>query len=116
MDIDKENWTSHTPQEADQLGQIGIQLKELVKDNPEFNRVSTADEARLVIRAARRELMLTLLAQETHEHWLDDCGDDLVRTTETWAKLFDLYWSNDGEIDVEKFNAAMEELKEGWGV
>ena len=55
----------------------------------------TEEDAYTVMRAARRMLVVQLLAQEYHQHMMDDCGDYLAAATWGWQAVFADAWNDD---------------------
>jgi hypothetical protein len=54
-------------------------------------RALTYDQAYDILIFVRRNLMMELLSQETHNHMTDDCGDYLSAASDAWHDLFEAY-------------------------
>ena len=88
--------------ESPEASTITTAESELARVFPDPPRLSpddianlTPEQAQLIYRATRRALLFQLLAQETHEHVLDDCGDYLVAALDNFHKLHMQLWGND---------------------
>ena len=77
--------------------------------------VANDEEAMQFLRTARQGLADTLLGQNTHEHMLDDCGDDLNHATELWNVCWEAYWPNDGTDFAEELNKGLAQHGVDWG-
>lgn len=95
-------WSDYNEPTQRSIMAIDQRLGEILTRPPTFDSLDQIDNldhetAKKVIQAARRKLLFQLLSMETHEHWFDDCGDDLQIATENWAYLHDLYFGSDGD-------------------
>ena len=98
---DVHEWSTHSAEEDNQIEALTNQLGSLLDKPPlvfsdqdevkDLNYIQAVE----IVRYARRVLVLQLLSQETHEHWLDDCGDYLIAATENWYTLFTEVWGAD---------------------
>lgn len=97
-------WTTHDEKTSQKLLGIEQEIQEILEFPPTTFKTEkdidnlTVEQAEMVIREARRMMLKQALYQETHEHWLDDCGDYLEAATYNWNALYqDVFFMNDGQ-------------------
>lgn len=123
MKIDHETWSTHEKPVIDELISIRQRLETILGVSPGGAdmlippTVHNYDEAVEVILIARRRLLLNLLLLETHEHWLDDCGDDVAATTELWEMMRQTYFYTDGDPvgTTQAVNEALASFRKDYG-
>jgi len=115
------NWTSHDEPTFNRIRELTEELGSLLDgafgvtaDASHPLRVETEEEAETFFLTARRGLVMTLLAQETHDHRLDDCGDDVNHASELWDAVWNAYFVNDGQDRVNSLNTVLAAHNEEW--
>ncbi len=122
--IDPETWSTHDEAVNAEIASITKRLVELLDVAPGGAdagvpaRARNIDEATTIIITARRQLLLDLLHLETHEHWLDDCGDDTQAATDRWGRMFWAYFDNDAdpEATVMAVNEQLDDFAKEYGM
>jgi hypothetical protein len=120
-----ERWTTHNEEVAADIDAHIVQLADLIPeagpkgiDSNAWVEPTTWEEAEALIRNTRRALAFNLLNLETHEHWLDDCGDDTQMLTDAWAAFRRAYFDNDAdpEASLAAMKVAVRELNDLYGL